>query len=298
MFGGIGCSTKTTSTPAITATATSISSATPSKANTPQPTATSRPTATVKPTITPQPAVPSDKVLSVDQANDLILTLLQDNPDCRLPCWWGCTPGETTWDTVYPFLLSLDSIADIEDVDAKIGRYRIAAEIPADNLELRQIYKVKENTVNLIWIAGITLSPSAPESTFLQHHRLPQILQTYGQPDEVLIQTYASSPESPNIFRLMLFYRRGIFLIYNVDILQSQETLRACFEESNVAMWLWHPAHYHSVEDLINSPNLNRDIIEPALPLEQATGMSIKTFMGTFTKPKNSLCLETPQALW
>jgi hypothetical protein len=230
----------------------------------------------------------------------LILSLLQDNAGCRLPCWWGYTPGETTWDSAYPFLLSLDNIADIEDVDAKIGRYRIAAEIPADNLELRQIYKIKDGVVNLIWVAGFELSPSTSKSTFLQRHSLPQILQTYGQPDQILIQTYASTPEPPNIFRLMLFYRQGIFLNYEVEIPTplKPEPLRACFEESRVVMWLWNPAYYHSVEDLINSVNLSRDIIEPALSLEEATGINIETFVEIATASNHPICLETPQNLW
>ena len=49
-------------------------------------------------TLTPLPT------LSQRDAHDLIQALLQNNGGCRLPCWWGITPGQTDWNTARQFL--------------------------------------------------------------------------------------------------------------------------------------------------------------------------------------------------
>ena len=48
-------------------------------------------TTVVVPTYTPF------STLSPSGSISLVLELLQNNPSCLLPCWWGITPGETSW---------------------------------------------------------------------------------------------------------------------------------------------------------------------------------------------------------
>jgi hypothetical protein len=37
--------------------------------------------------------------MTADEEYALVSEMLQDNGGCRLPCWWGFTPGETSWQT-------------------------------------------------------------------------------------------------------------------------------------------------------------------------------------------------------
>lgn len=64
-------------------------------------TATPRPTSTI--TLTPFPTIPKDKILAkLDQ-------LYLYNNGCKLPCWWGITPGTTTWSDARNFLMQFDA---------------------------------------------------------------------------------------------------------------------------------------------------------------------------------------------
>jgi hypothetical protein len=60
-------------------------------------------TRTLMPAPTPKPPTPTVPpsptlvpTLTADQEQALVLDLLQNNAGCRLPCWWGFTPGKTT----------------------------------------------------------------------------------------------------------------------------------------------------------------------------------------------------------
>lgn len=64
---------------------------------TPIPTIAANPTSslTVTPTRTPFSTLTN---LQPEQHHANIVRLLETNGGCELPCWWGITPGETTWE--------------------------------------------------------------------------------------------------------------------------------------------------------------------------------------------------------
>ena len=52
--------------------------------------------------LTPSPT--SYPRLSREEAKPRIIEMLQTNAGCRLPCWWGITPGKTRWEEVHALL--------------------------------------------------------------------------------------------------------------------------------------------------------------------------------------------------
>jgi hypothetical protein len=71
------------------------------------------PTVTItsqEPTWTPRPT------LNPDEAIRLVQDLLVDNCGCRLLCYWGVVPGETTWQEAKSFL---EAFAHIEEVTSR-----------------------------------------------------------------------------------------------------------------------------------------------------------------------------------
>src|SRR5262245_28586986 len=107
MLLAVGCSSPTVSsviTPVWTPTAGSVLlTHTPLPTSTPTFTSTPTPTQTPLPTWTPRPTLPPA------QAEALALDLLTHNADCRLPCWWGFTPGQTSWQVARSFLATFAS---------------------------------------------------------------------------------------------------------------------------------------------------------------------------------------------
>jgi hypothetical protein len=61
-----------------------------------------QPTETLVPTNTPFPT----PIATLDEnlARQRVLELFQTNNSCKLPSWWGITPGKTTWDDALKIL--------------------------------------------------------------------------------------------------------------------------------------------------------------------------------------------------
>ncbi len=161
-----------------------------------------------------------------------------------------------------------------------------------------QIYKTKDDLVQLIWVTGRALAPPPPQPEFLQTLSPAGVVREYGLPDRTLVHTYASTPQPPNIFRLLLFYDRGVLLAYEVPAIEEGDKLRACFETPGVAFWLWDPEQQLAPDEVAErGPNLSTEIVRRALPLKEATGLTGEEFRQLVTEAE-SFCLETPVDLW
>jgi hypothetical protein len=99
------------------ATSTTISTPSPS----PLPSMPTRwPTVTPRPTNTPSPqpsvtwtALPTLWTLEVQKT---VTAFYENNGGCELPCWWGITPGKTTW---------LEARAKLSPLATELGPYKI-----------------------------------------------------------------------------------------------------------------------------------------------------------------------------
>lgn len=87
----------TASSPTVTPTAF------PTQTSTITTTPTAKPSATTTPTPT-QTRTPEITPLPTEQVQAWIKEQMKTNPSCRLPCWWGITPGKTTWIEAQAFL--------------------------------------------------------------------------------------------------------------------------------------------------------------------------------------------------
>lgn len=230
----------------------------------------------------------------------MTMEFLDQQNDCRFPCWLGNVPGETEWAAVDQFYKSLGPAVECDDNDARIGRYRITFETPERNLSLTQIYRVREDKVFMIWASLRPLSTTAAVPALLQRQSLPQVLGEYGKPDQVYVHTYASVPEGVIPLRLLLFYSQGMLLSYGGGIEPDGDRLRGCLHPlDGVALWLWDSTEVWTLETISKSgPNLPPDFVKEVHTLEEATGMTVETFFETYRLSADPVCLETSRALW
>ncbi|MCP4536205.1 MAG: hypothetical protein GY832_03580 [Chloroflexi bacterium] len=248
--------------------------------------------------------------MTVDEEYTLISEMLQNNGNCRLPCWWGFTPGKTSPQVVKIFFASQGKKIwghdDFQD-------YLIIFDIPA-HYSHGQNYVVREGVIEMI---GIGASPPVGEDGYFAYgdskfiedwkpYMLSQILEVYGRPQQVFLETYNHMLWIP--FRLLLFYPDQGFLVkYEGDIgeegrhhgpIESGEVIRICPWRSEIFLLLWPPEHEMTFDDLgpdIRNPVEGQDKWRS---LEEATGMSIEQFYQTFVQPDNQTCLETPANIW
>ena len=74
------------------------------------PTLTATFTPTLQPTTTYTPTLTSLPTLQANEAIKKAKELLETNNRCTLPCFWGITPGITTWDYTNSFLQTFSTI--------------------------------------------------------------------------------------------------------------------------------------------------------------------------------------------
>ncbi|MDH5508598.1 MAG: hypothetical protein OEZ02_15355 [Anaerolineae bacterium] len=283
----------TTNTTIVSEISADISTHAPSSTNTPEPSATyiSTTTPTLHLTQTPLPTLPPD------EAQALILALLRDETDCHLPCWFGVTPGGTTWLEAYNFLLSLGTqfkwmgwdVPYIPFVSS--GVFAIEVKVPEYSYPHERLFtgfEVKDNIVTHI---------NADADFSLAH-----LLTTYGKPAEVWIRLNPWGEPPPEIFLGIYYPELNTFaLFYNDTSSYSRYGyIYGCFDDLSLG--------YNYLQLEISSPGQGElltweevapfNIWDVQPSLEDAIGMDLDIFYETYKNPEKRPCFETPEDMW
>ena len=243
------------------------------------------------PTATPAPT------LCPDEEQALVLDLLQDNAGCRLPCWWGFTPGETTWQTAQAFFASLGKSPAADHDPRGTVNYTVSLRVPEwidQEGHIQQDYVVRDGIIEVI----IT-DPGDSQS-----YTLPQVLAAYGQPTAIWIRTFSAVADRDDgvvPFFVLLHYQQEGFLIRYVGFTHKEDgQIPICPQQAGGVLWLWSPKREMTLTDIANIGvgGFPTDEVSDYRSLEEATGMSVEEFYQTFMQPDNQTCLETPVDMW
>jgi hypothetical protein len=234
-----------------------------------------------------QTAIPKG-TLTPKEAQKMVQGLLENNGGCMLPCWWGITPGKTTWAEARKFLESFSIYV------GETGGVQVPLPAPYSNATyMDHGYSIKNGIVEYIDIYNFNLAPN---------YYLPKFLETYGRPSEIWMRTFAQEEMGIQNFMVDIFYRdRGILIEYSTGepLKEIDSKLENCFIKNmdSPFIYLWSPETqdltFQNAKKFIDTTNLP----EPKT-LFEATGMDIKTFYETFKNPDTDVCLETPKNLW
>ena len=255
------------------------------------PTALSRhPTLTWTPS--PIPTYTAVPTLPIDEAKDLAADLLMNNAGCSLPCWWGFTPGETSWETVRDLLGQLDDDLFVVELEDSVFFANPKIPVPTELVSIypSYIYVVRDGIISSIEIYDYI---GHPNFTFIE------ILTTYGKPNEVWIRTYSSDYDGGMPFGVALFYKDiGLTIQYHWPGQLIDNKIQGCFPHAGIPwIWVWDPA-----EELtfLEGDGVLRWYQErwPFLPLGESSEIDVDTFYELFMNPSNTICIETPAELW
>jgi len=250
------------------------------------PTATALPTSTPPPTWTPRPTLPPA------EAEAVVADLLTHNAGCQLPCWWGFTPGQTTWQTAGGFLATVSLRTTISDGPSNDFSIDVMVPVPTKIFPtpLTHYFYVKNGIVE-----RMNIFPG-----YSTAYSLTAILGTYGQPAEVWLLTMSDSPDGTLPFNVSLFYpEQGILVEYSDSKTTLQgDRITSCPQKVRFpSINLWAPELKITSTEAFSWRIGNREKSDYR-PLEEATGMDVQSFYETFKKQGNSVCLETPVDLW
>lgn len=233
----------------------------------------------------------------MDETKKIVRDLLENNAGCQLPCWWGITPGKTTWSEARQILEQVSlSIGVAGQESDEIFSVSVHALLPYPYTfatYMEHFYSVKNGIVDYISVYNFDLAPN---------YSLPNLLEAYGQPNEVWVRTLPKAERGIQHFIIDVFYRElGILVEYSTGdpMKEVGGKLQNCLitEMDSPFLHLWSPEtqnlSFQEAKKFIDTTNLP----EPK-PLLEATGMDVKTFYETFKNSETDVCLETPKNLW
>ena len=239
---------------------------------------------TMIPTLTPLPT------LNPIEAKKRLDELLKNNAGCYLPCFWGITPGKTTWQEAKQFLQTFTMFTGIRETSNNFlyGYFQIP--FPKDMGTITHSYKIINDIVNEIKAYNGDLSPA---------FYLPDFLETYGQPDNISIRTFREEEQNSRPFLIDLFYaEKGILIEYSGgNIKDLGDRLQNCIEGMNSPfIYLWSPdlnlTFTEAKKEFLDTENLPQPI-----PLQDATGIDVNTFYNSI-RNSGTVCIETPKEIW
>jgi hypothetical protein len=252
------------------------------------------PTITLIPTWTPAPP------LARHEAYALVQDLLENNGGCRLPCWWGITPGETDWDTARHFLETF--VVQIEQGWEEA--------VIKDGVSIQQAayyitYEIESGTaISYIFVENsLVREIEFGEAGAQQGFRLDQLLTNYGPPNETFISAHRYTNDgSPPPFSFILNYAgKHFWADFHLDGKVIGDYVVGCPQSINPRIWVGTAERVWTADalfDYVFGPAVPGFPRYPVLTLKEATGMDIETFTTIFANPDNQKCLETPADLW
>lgn len=253
------------------------------------------------PTIQVLPTSPSATIekhvptLSPDDALERVLGLLRGNGGCKLPCWWGLTPGRTTWREAYnsliPFAREFMYIDSSPEQPSFIGWFQFATSEDKTS-SVYQTHTIENGIVEVIEVGFGDIYP----------YELADFLNENGQPEEVWTRTFGTEYNGKIPFYLALFYpTQGILAILDSnDATLRGDKVRKCFiDDPILELVLWSPERKYTYQEATTySGFIKYDDGFPLLPLEKATGMDVFSFYEKFKEKGKTNCLESPAELW
>lgn len=232
---------------------------------------------------------PSVPTLSSEDSQKILNDLLVNNAGCRLPCFWGITPGETSFEDVLDSLEPFTMILGVTEVPGNIRVLYSRVPFPEEWGAVVHSYTFINNVVEEIHAYNYDFAPGFYLSAFLE---------TYGQPSEIWVSTFREEEQSSRPFLVDLFYPdQGILMEYSGgEITDLGYSLKNCLYQLNSPfIYLWVPEQgftfQEATERFLDSGEFKR------IPLVEATGIDENAFYSGF-QDFGYLCLETPKDLW
>ena len=251
--------------------------------------------------------------LSLANARTRFEELLAVNGNCRLPCLWGLTPGESTYDDALSVLSPLISTSDFEYLDSNKQSGGIGLVYPVENLEIHVsiLFLVSQDNVTINRIAFDVETLKRTVDGFLEVFDLPfpsesyftlsDILNEYRQPESVWLSTQSavsSRDTTSGGFELLLLYPdQGIFAKYTTKMQMVDGNVRGCFLSSHVSFDLQPSGQRESFLRTLDTYFWSQYAPNRFKPLGEVTGFTPEKFYEHFRFSTNN-CLDTPANLW
>lgn len=247
------------------------------------------PTSALNPaqTHTPKPIFSPVATLTTSEKKNLVNNLLLTNGGCELPCWWGFTPGKTSWTDIEAFFTRFSATILPFERDEGYTHYYVEFDIENENF----VYDFFVDNNNIV---EVILGQ--------QHYSIHDFLVLYGQPREIWLYSDGEVP-GPSFIRVILFYPdKGILSLYwgksNLIRRNSKNHLITCVADLNNlgSLWLWSPSPEIDLEGLLTTTEKLPDM--KFRRLGETTNYDEESFFDSILASESDVCLDTLSEIW
>jgi hypothetical protein len=252
---------------------------------------------TFTPTISPSLTSTTTPISTIppDKANEYVLQMLRTNGNCEFPCWWGISPGISSWDGTRNLLAPIASV--IADFPKNNGNVKYEVDLPDPegrswNKQLIAAFYVNQS--------GIIDIMSAP----VEQNSLQDLIKKYGIPTEAWVSFIGDFPGDPVEYFLALYYPKdGIMAIRGGSghkiSLGNMDFLRMCSDEFGKysQLLLWSPKDTRTFYDIAFAVDLARSGDIGFGRIGDVSELDENEFANKLLSTTN-FCFETPYDKW
>lgn len=224
---------------------------------------------------------------------------LVDNGGCRLPCWWGITPGETTWEEAKNILRDYDPYIDWKKgypISEQVVKYTVSLIAPIDVDWLTTINP--EVTVTKGVVTGIDIYNY---KEIMEYYYQSNILKAYGRPSEVALAAYSSEDiEGFAPFGMLVFYEKEHFMFEYVGFKSvdfSETSITICPLGQWSFLYIWDKNEDMTFQEAVQRYFSRSPEVTP-LSINYVTTMNVDTFYETYQDENTDVCFKTMRDIW
>jgi hypothetical protein len=229
---------------------------------------------------------------------------LISNSVCKLPCWWGISPGESPEEDLlvlykprglsnwYPWPTS--DVLETQEYPLHVNQYRI--------LNLSLTAYTQYGIVQRIEILADNLDEFPDFSEAMERFSLNNVFLKHGKPSRVLLNIELPvEANAPQIYSLWVFYdQKGFLVVYTgKGWTIKNELIQICpsFQEVQfMRFYLQSPDSILSLDQLVDG-GLGPLMLETTI--EKTTNLSLEDFYSSnIGSNGHQVCLESPVDIW
>lgn len=265
-----------------------------------------RPLVTSTIVLTPTPD-PTNTPLNPNNIAAFIRNQLED-PNCKLPCFMGFYPSETSKQEIEQLLSSKASLvkrSDRSTYSTLIFEFFDSPLVSHSHSYFQQ-YKIRQGK----------FSEVDAELPLGDLFKIKTIFETYGQATDIWLeaQNMGGSPEGTTaILKIFLYYpHNGFFLAHFLQAETTETNVRACIDDvsrSQIVIWdpaIWDPDDEKTIEERARANDraamsfygVDWDGKSREQPLVDVTRYTLESFHDAVINAESPICIETLFEHW
>jgi len=215
-----------------------------------------------------------------------LVSLFETNGGCRFPCWWGITPGQTTWEQALEILGPISYNMVLYPLHKIVS---IRGRGPLDVDVLRQDYSVNDDQIITLIETRLAIKDNA--------YLLTEMVARYGSPTEIVLGTWSQIVGDKTTSYYALFEDQGFLITYDTKTIIKDEAVEVCpFMNQGGYLVMWDINSGSFFDWVLKTAYIFSSGKSRHALLGEVTDLSVDDFIDIYQQPDG--CFDTPRSIW